>query len=188
MSASEFYALWLLRSHSIDERVKEEFSLLNVRQLNWKSNDKSWSIGQCLDHLIVSNQRYFPILDGLVNKNHRMSFWERYNPLAKYTGKKMVESLGPTIIKPFQAPKLFAPSPKPIRATIVNDFLLHQDQLRKKVKSVEHIDPEKIFVSSPAAELITYSLKDCLLILNGHEERHILQAQKIMQSNSFAAI
>ncbi|MCB0751667.1 MAG: DinB family protein, partial [Ignavibacteriae bacterium] len=41
------------------------FSGLSSEQLNWKPNSETWSIAQNLEHLIVVNETYYPVLSSL---------------------------------------------------------------------------------------------------------------------------
>ena len=50
-------------AETISEKVGSTFGKLSAEQINWKPNAKSWSIGQCFEHLIVTNELYFPIDD-----------------------------------------------------------------------------------------------------------------------------
>lgn len=40
----------------VSEDVQKNFGGLSAEQINWKPRADSWSIGQCLDHLIKSNE------------------------------------------------------------------------------------------------------------------------------------
>lgn len=179
---------WIQRLDEISEKVNSEFSGLNAAQMNWKVSQNNWSIGQCLSHLIVSNEKYFPILDILITGKYKTSFWQKINPLSSYTGRKMAESLGPKIIKPFIAPKLFDPGKSAVRSGIVADFIKHQNQLKIKINSLKNLDFQKTIVSSPVAPLITFPLKDCIEILVGHEERHFAQAIKVKENPGLSAL
>src|SRR5690348_13447814 len=49
-----------------DERARALAATLSMEQLNWKPEPHAWSVGQCLDHLCVSNETYIPpITDAL---------------------------------------------------------------------------------------------------------------------------
>lgn len=184
----ELFSSWLSRLEQIKNTAQVELSALNSSQLNWKSADKKWSIAQCLDHLIVSNEKYFALLDKLATGTYSMTFWEKYNPLSGYTGRKMAESLGPKGIKPFVSPKIFEPGRSTIRTTIVNDFIQHQEKFISKILLLRDLNTDLLVVTSPVAPLITYKLKDCIEILVGHEERHLLQAKRVMQLAEFPGI
>ena len=44
--------------HAADERATALAKTLTPQQLNWKPRLGAWSIGQCLEHLCVSNEFY----------------------------------------------------------------------------------------------------------------------------------
>ena len=39
-------------------KVQDTFGNLSGKQINWKPRPDSWSVGQCLDHLINSNEAF----------------------------------------------------------------------------------------------------------------------------------
>src|SRR5262249_44306199 len=41
-----------------DERARELLRQLTTAQLNWQPAPGSWSIGQCLEHLCITNEEY----------------------------------------------------------------------------------------------------------------------------------
>jgi hypothetical protein len=164
--------------------VKEKFSTLSKDQLMWNSSPGQWSIAQCLQHLIISNETYFPVFQKL-QKGYNPGFWEKYNPFSHSTGKSMVESLGKKVKRKFKSPRLFLPAPLKAGENIIESFLTHQVKLITLIESLSETDPKKIMISSPVSPLITLSLHDCLLVISGHEERHLEQARQVMLSDGF---
>lgn len=163
----------------ISKTVQAEFGSLNSTQLNWKANPNSWSIGQCISHIIVSNECYFPVFDQLISGKNKMTFWEKNNPLTSYTGNQMIKTLGPVVSKKFQSPKLFLPSFSSIKISIIQDFLDHQNKLIQYFTKLSDPKFEKTNITSPVAALLTLKLKDAFTILTVHEERHLAQMQRI---------
>src|SRR5215831_7747482 len=52
-----------------DLRARELVTPLNAEQLNWRSAEGTWSIGQCLEHLCATNDVYpSPIIAALEGK------------------------------------------------------------------------------------------------------------------------
>lgn len=47
---------------SADERATAVATGLTSQELNWKSHPGEWSVGQCIDHLLVSNTVYCPAI------------------------------------------------------------------------------------------------------------------------------
>ncbi len=164
--------------------VENEFGMLDAARLNLKPNPDSWSIAQCIEHLIISNSKYFAVFESVLSGKHRMSFWEKNNPLTNYTGKQMIKTLGPVVIKKFQSPKLFQPSRSAIRVTIVKEFISHQEKLCTLFKKLNEPAFENIIITSPVAGLLTLKLRDAMEIVVAHEERHLMQMQRLIGTNN----
>ncbi|MBI1765055.1 MAG: DinB family protein [Acidobacteria bacterium] len=52
------------------------FGHLNAAQLNWKPAPESWSVAQCLDHLLTGNREMLPPMAAAASGTHKASFWE----------------------------------------------------------------------------------------------------------------
>ena len=72
---------------SVKGQVLAEFASLSDAQLNWKPSQSSWSVGQCLDHLILSKRFFMPDLDRVSSGNRVNSFWENWSPLRALSTK-----------------------------------------------------------------------------------------------------
>jgi hypothetical protein len=55
MKDEPFIQRMLQKGKEAGEKVKIEFQNITHRQLNWKPAPDSWSMGQCLDHLVVAD-------------------------------------------------------------------------------------------------------------------------------------
>lgn len=168
----------------ISSEVEEEFSGLNGEQLNWKPGGKSWSIGQCLEHLIISNSKYFPVMTDIAEGRKDSSFWESIPFLPKVWGRMLIKSVKEDSKKKVKTPKLFRPSSGIISTSIVNDFVNHQNKLIEVMLKTEGIEHSMI-ITSPAAKMITYSLRDANTIIVNHERRHFYQAKRVKESINF---
>jgi len=94
----------------LTEEVRATFGFLSKEQLNWKPSPQKWSIGQCLDHIITSNQQYEPIFKAFVNGTHKKTFWERLPFLPSMFGKMLMNSLKPNAKMKMKAPSVFRPA------------------------------------------------------------------------------
>ena len=165
--------------------IDKDFGNLNLIQLNWKLAPDQWSIGQCLDHIIVSNGKYLPILKAIKEGKQKPSFWERNNPLSNYTGKQMIKTLGKNVVKKYKSPRLFIPSESTISQNIISDFKNHQNEIIQLFLELEKEKYKQIVVTSPVASLITLKLHNMLELIIAHEERHINQALQVKNNNYF---
>jgi len=169
----------------ITKKVQTEFGTLSVAQLNWQSAADKWSIAQCLDHLIKTNEQYFPLLIGVATGNRKRSVWERLPLLPGLIGKLMQKSIHPDNLKPLKSPAIFKPATSSIPGNIVTNFSRHQEELINLIRATDSVNHQKTIVSSPLSALITFSLNDGIRILALHEERHLRQAQRVLHLTNF---
>jgi hypothetical protein len=164
---------------SISNEARAAFGSLNVEQLNWKQTEKSWSVAQCLDHLITINSLYFPIFEKLAKGNLPNTLLERVSPLSGFFGRYLIKAMSPETTKKMKTSKKAYPSSSEIEGDIVARFAEHNRQLADHISAIPvDIDLSRI-ITSPLAGFVTYSLDDCLTMLVVHERRHLLQATRV---------
>src|SRR2546428_9756931 len=71
------------------------FGRLSGEQVNWKPSEGEWSIGQCFDHLIISNRPYVPIFEEILAGRRRPRVWERMPFLPRLIGRLLINTLRP---------------------------------------------------------------------------------------------
>jgi len=168
---------------SLTEKVQSAFESLDAAQLNWKAGTKDWSIAQCLDHLMLMNEKYVKQLTDVID-NYEPSFWEKYSPLTGFTGRQLIESLGPNVRKKYVAPKAFTPTKSFIDINVIQRFLEHQETLLKLFTRISESDGKRV-ITSPVAPLITIYSSDAMQIITEHEKRHINQAMRVKEMSGF---
>lgn len=166
---------------SVTTAVKESFSDLSPNQLNWKPTPSSWSIAQCLDHIMVSNELYRPILTQVLAGTYPVSIWAKISPFSRMNGRMMVNNLGPEVKRKMTSPASFRPSQSTIEPDIVARFLSHQHALLDLYRAFETKGVPDHNVASPASALLTFPVGDALTIIAVHEERHLQQAQNVLE-------
>ena len=165
--------------------AKTLFGRLNSQQLNWKPSADSWSVAQCLDHLITINREYYPIFDRIVSGEHRKAFLSRLPFLPAVFGRMMVKVLSPNSHQKLKAPRAAQPSSSSIDPQIVERFVAQQSETLAKMRSLENRDPAKTIITSPFASVVVYSLLDTFRLMVAHERRHFAQAQRVMETDGF---
>ena len=164
--------------------TKNIFGQLTVAQLNWKPSADRWSVAQCFDHLLNSNKGYFPIVDSVLARQKR-TILQRVPFLPGLWGSLLIKSLDPSSTSKLKAPKKFQPAQSSIGGSVVNDFVDQQETIAKKMKATEHLELERIIITSPALSLVTYSLMDAYRIIVVHEQRHFQQAKRVTEEARF---
>lgn len=57
---------WIRRLEENNNKAMQDFGTLQAEVLNWKPAQDVWSVGQCLDHLIVTNSTYIPLIQQIL--------------------------------------------------------------------------------------------------------------------------
>lgn len=162
-----------------------EFSHLRADQLNWKPEADSWSIGQCLEHIIQTDILYFPAFQQILAGDFRMNTWERFSPFSGLFGRMLVDQLGEVAVKKLKSPRAFRPGAQPIGTEIITRFSKHQDSLHDFLVNVKPEQMKKIRLRSPASGFVTYSLGHALQMIVQHQYRHLNQAVRVKSKGGF---
>ncbi|HEX7330826.1 MAG TPA: DinB family protein [Pyrinomonadaceae bacterium] len=171
-------------ANNVANEARSTFGHLTASQLNWKPSAERWSVGQCFDHLISSNKGYLPIIDSVL-AGHKPTFWQRMPLVPGLMGKLLVKSMDPASTRKVKAPKRFQPAQSDIRGSVIDDFVDQQNQLVAKMKATEHLDLERIVITSPVAGVVIYSLMDAYRLIAVHEQRHFQQAKRVTEEPGF---
>jgi hypothetical protein len=174
----------IAEANSISAETRSTFGPLTTAQLNWKPSAERWSVAQCFEHLVTSNKGFFPRVDGVI-AGIKPTFWQRMPVLPGLAGKLLIKSLDPKSTRKIKAPAKFQPAQSDISASVLDDFVDQQAKIVEKMKSTEHLDLEKIIITSPVAAAITYSLMDAYRIIVVHERRHFEQAKRVTEEAAF---
>ena len=161
------------------------FPGLTAQQLNWKPVPDQWSVAQCFDHLVTANNAFFPIFEKILSGEKRNTFWESLPWLPAIWGKMVIKAVAPESTRRLKAPKIFQPSSSSVDGAIIRRFIDQQDRVIRYIRATEDLDLEKIKISSPVTNLITYSLMDAYRIIITHEKRHFLQAMRVSEMDGF---
>lgn len=166
--------------------AKTTFGRLTPAQLNWKPSAERWSVAQCFDHLLSSNRGYFPIIDSVL-AGHKRTFWQSVPGYPGMMGRLLIKSLDPVKGRNLKAPKNFQPAQSDISGLIIDDFAAQQATVVEKMKATEHLNLERIIISSPVTSVVTYSLMDAYRVIVVHEHRHFQQAKRVTEESGFPA-
>lgn len=169
---------------NISAETQKTFGKLSAEQINWKPSETGWSVGQCFEHLIKSNELFYGELDKIASGTRQNSFLEKWSPLSSVWGNLLISSLKKDERK-FKAPTQKIVPPSDIDAHIIEIFAAHQAELIEKIKQTEAADWNKIKVTSPFMKLMTYKLADGFQVIVEHEKRHFRQAERVTETDGF---
>ena len=179
--ASSQLNLWQQELNDNTKMYVEAFEHLSPEALNWKPQANKWSVGQCIDHVIVTNLTYFPIIEQTTNKTYRHTFWQKVPFIPTIMGNMLFKTIAPTHttnkVKTFP---IFEPTTSQIAADILHQFQIHQEKLSELFAQTNGLSYDKIIVSSPVNKYIIYSLEMAINIIVAHEKRHFWQAKNTL--------
>lgn len=178
--------------HRLSEIVAREFLPLSEAQLNWKAHEKKWSIAECLQHLNIVSDYYQPLfakkLSLAIEKGQAPAEYFTPGWMGNYSVKSVQLKEDNRLRNKMKSPKAYRPSSG-------NSLLNGQAELKK------YLDHQKIFidfiaqahkvnlnkVAVPIAifKMISFRLGDMLRFIIYHNERHLVQAQKVRTNESF---
>ncbi len=161
------------------------FRQLSAQQVNWNPSKGEWSVGQCYDHLIISNRPYLEIVQETLQRRRRPRAWERMPLLPRFFGKLLIKTLRPDSGRKVKARPAFVPSSSGIAPAIIARFLEQQDELLRLMEATSGLDLDGITITSPVARIVTYNLMDAYRIIVVHEQNHFVQARRVMTSPGF---
>ena len=172
---------WTSTLDEISRQSFSEFGSLTLEQLNWKPNANTWSIAQNLDHLIVINESYYPVLASLKMGTYKAPFIAKIGFVVSFLGKTLLNAVQPNRRKKMKTFPIWEPSTSHVIADILNRFQNHQNELAKKIEDAKEDVANGVVISSPANKNIVYKLETAFDIIVSHEQRHLEQAREVLQ-------
>lgn len=171
--------IWIEKIDKLTNQFLQEFSSLNEEELNWKPDPKSWSVAQHLDHLIVINQTYFPIIAALKAGQYSLPFWGRFRFSVNFFGAAVLNAVKPEQPKKTKTFPIWEPASSNISGDILERFRAHQTELKNQIVSSEMLLNNGAVIASPANRMIVYRLETAFDIIVAHEERHLNHARAV---------
>lgn len=169
----------------ISAEAKNVFGGLRGGQLNWKPSAESWSVGQCFDHLVVTNKMELRAIEKAVRRGeHTQSFWERMPILPTVFGKFLLKMVDPDSAKKFKAPKNFRPSQSDVNPQILLEYFETTEKVIEFMQASGNLDTKKMIITSPIPR-ITYSLFVAFKTIPLHDRRHFNQAKRVLETEGF---
>ncbi len=166
------------RVESINGTVQAAVEGIGAEDLIWRPDSKAWSVGLCLEHLIVTFDEYHPrIRDALDRAAERGKPRKLRKRKPSFVGKRLIPAMRDSNRR-LRAPRVFVPGPA-VRAGALSEFLSRQELLADFMREADGYDLTRARISSPVSRFLRLNLGDCFEILVTHAERHVLQIQNV---------
>ena len=146
--------------NDLNEKFSSEFAELNSDKMNWKPGENTWSINECLDHIIQSNRKYYPIFDSIEQGTYKVGKWTHFPVLPKLFGKMVLKVVSPDYKRKSKTFPPFYPLSSHYGKNLTNDLIDENKALIEKFRKCKEEDLDRTIITSPINSFITYSLRD----------------------------
>ena len=158
---------------------------LDDEQFNWSPAQGAWSIAQCIDHLNVTNARYFRALDAAVARARAEGF-VRTRPIASsWVGRRFVAMLEPPVRMKTPSPKTIRPADRRHKAEVWPEFVRQHTHLRACVANWAEVDLNRAVFPNPLGPFGRLRAGTGLRIIAAHDRRHVWQASRVRGASGF---
>ncbi|MGI8893977.1 MAG: DinB family protein [Bacteroidia bacterium] len=170
---------WKQEINTITEEFKKSFSNLTQEQLNWKPAPDVWSIGQIIDHLLKTNESFFPAIQNLNSVNRSIPFTGRIGFIVNFFGNLIYKGVEPTRSKKTRTFPVWEPTTSSIPSNILKQYEENQQMLMKLIDKNQN-NFNKI-LTSPANKNVVYKFGKAIDIFIAHQKRHYNQAMEVYE-------
>jgi hypothetical protein len=156
---------------------------LTQRQLNWTPSPGVWSVGQCLEHLYLTNEVYLgPMLTSLEARQPAVVQDITPGRLGRWFIRNFIEPSSK--MKRVRAPRKIRPGAQ-IEPHILDRFLDSNHRARDLVLRARNYDVNRVRFRNPFIPVIRFTVGTGLEIISKHQRRHLLQAERFRESPEF---
>ena len=179
---------WSLRLkaelNAADTRARALAKGLTIPQLNWNPRPESWSVGQCLEHLCITNEIYIESMAGCFDR-HPTGPVNEITPgwFARWIIRTYVEPTTPE--KRARAPMKIMPTAQHLECAIVDRFLAGNARIRDLIARAEAYDVNRVRFKYPFVPLVRFTVGSALQIIVRHNHRHLMQAERVKGLSGF---
>jgi hypothetical protein len=166
-----------------DQTAQTVAAGLTDEQLNWQPAPSSWGVGQCLEHLCITNEAYLTSISAAL-KDKPDSPVEQINP-GRFGGwfiRRFVEP-SPNSKRVPALPKI-RPAAR-VDLAVLDRFLSGNKSCRQLIVRTRDKDVNRIRFWNPLVPGVRFTVGTGLEIIASHERRHLLQAERVRDSANF---
>ena len=187
MNTRDVHPAWASRLSfelgGLDQEAQALVAGLTEEQLNWQPSAGSWSIGQCLEHLCITNEAYLPRMAAALEGKADAPV-EQITPgwLSGWFLKNFVEP-APNARK-VPAPGKIRPASH-VSTAVIERFLAGNKACRELIVKARSKDVNRTRFWNPLAPGVRFTVGVGFEIIASHEQRHLLQAERVKDSANF---
>ncbi|MEZ5055321.1 MAG: DinB family protein [Chitinophagales bacterium] len=184
MQAEKLIQAQLEQTRLIINQV-EKLKTLDMPTLNWKENETSWSILECLEHLNLYGEFYLSKMEERIKKSTSQPESEfKSGWLGNYFAESMLPKEKLNKMKTFQDKN---PLNANLSRAVIDTFLEQQIKLLEILNASRNVSLNKVKIPTSISRFITIKLGDTLQFYINHILRHLKQIESIQTAMKLAA-
>ncbi len=168
-----------------DRRAEALVRDLDEERFNWRPDERSWSVAQCLDHLNVANLAYLARMRAALERAARKSEGRRGAIQPGFLGRWFVATLEPPPKRRLPAPRKIVPAARKGRDEVIGDWRRIQAEVKDLLRAGAAQDLNGIRFVNPFFSLIRFSVGTGFQVIAAHERRHLWQAERVLANPRF---
>lgn len=157
------------------------FGHLSEADLHWRPHPETWSIAQNIEHLIIINTSYFPVLEKLKAGTLQLGLLSKIEWFRAYLGKTILKSVSADRKRKVKTFAAWKPMDGIGTGDVLHRFDAHQQELKEAMLSCQQWFEGGAIIHSPINKHIVYPLPVAFEIIAEHEARHFNQANEVLQ-------
>jgi DinB superfamily len=166
---------------AIEAEVRQLASALTEAQFHAPPRTGGWSVGYCLEHLVLTGQAFFPKWDtALKEAAAKRSYSDEAFPYAWWHRRILRLAEPPYKLKTKTTQSFLPCSRRPMEET-VHRFLSMHREFASRVAGSSGLDVKRTKVQSPFVSWMWYPLGFSFDLALAHERRHLWQAWQVRQ-------
>lgn len=164
----------------------EKFKQLPLEKLNWKNDPNTWSILECLEHLNLYGDFYLPEIEGRIRSSHTTAaLLFKSGMLGNYFAESMLPKEKLNKMKTFKDKN---PVGSKLDISHIDRFMEQQRKTLDLLDQAHSINLNKTKTAISISTWIKLKLGDTFRVLIYHNDRHIVQANKVLERINMNAI
>lgn len=176
---------WSKEINKITSDFITKFGKRDFQQLNKRPDNKSWSIAQIINHLIITNESYYSVIEAIRKGSYKIPVTGRVGFLVNFFGKLVLKTVQPDTVKKVKTFNIWEPPSSEIPDDILDKFKNHQSDLIRVISGCDDLLESRTIISSPVNRNMVYKLETAFDILVAHERRHYNQAERLSSNFKF---
>ncbi len=146
-----------------------------------RADPARWSVAECVTHLNLTSRAYLPLIVDATARARALGVPPPRRYRRDPVGWLLWRMAGPPVRRRVATTAPFIPQALAPQAEVLDAFYGLQAEQIEAVRRADGLPLTQVRITSPFDPRIRYNLYSCLTILPPHQERHLWQAEQVLE-------